>query len=138
MRDCAPGGPLDVNNDCGDVVEDGYVDLYGTAHECCLAEMSWQDPDLCASLSDPSSPGTNKFYAIQQDMKCAQDCTGSGPCAGPPQDRSARLFDDAADCCREKFPWLSRAQCLAATNGTPTEPGIGGTGEWYVSWELEK
>lgn len=72
VKDCESGGILDGNNDCSGIVEDSWVRLYGTVRECCEGEMGWQDPDLCASLSDPSSTGSNKFYVIQNEKKCAQ------------------------------------------------------------------
>lgn len=138
VRDCESGGSLDVKADCAGVVEDFGVRMYDTVRECCEEEMGWQDPDLCASLSDPSSNGSNKFYAVQQDKKCAQDCpsTGGIPCAGPPEYVSTRLFNTATECCEEKLPWLTLDQCLAATNGSTGSTA--GSGDYYVKWKLNK
>mmetsp|Transcript_36069 Transcript_36069/g.64973 ORF Transcript_36069/g.64973 Transcript_36069/m.64973 type:complete len:964 (+) Transcript_36069:104-2995(+) len=141
VRDCVSGGTLDGNNDCGEIIEDGYIRVYGTTLECCKAELGWKNADLCASESDPSSTGTLKFYVNQRDKKCVQDCptTGGGPCGGPPKQSSAQLFADATECCKEKLSWLSLAKCLEATTGIPTAPGgAGGSGEWYIDWGLSK
>lgn len=137
-KDCTPGGPLDVNNDCGAIVTESWIDLYDTARECCQEKLGWQDPDFCNSQSDPSSSGTNKFYVIEQEKKCAQDCPSAGgaPCAGPPQHVSTRLYDGAAECCKEKLSWLSLEKCLEATNGIPSAGGSG-SGEWYIDWSLQ-
>lgn len=138
VKDCETGGSLDSNDDCAGIVEDFWIRLHDTVRECCEEEMGWQDPDLCASLSDPSSVGTNKFYVIQKDKKCAQDCpsTSGTPCAGSPEHVSARLYDTATECCEEKLPWMTLDQCLAATNDS--SGSVTGTGDWYVKWELEK
>lgn len=139
-RDCAPGGPLDVNNDCGEIIEYSWINLYDDVKECCQQEVGWQDPDLCASESNPSSTGTNKFYVIQQEEKCAQDCDSLNglPCGGGPTDSSAQLFDTAAACCNAKLSWMSQESCLTATTGV-VDPSAGvGSGEWYVDFEVFK
>ena len=139
VRDCASGGTLDGNNDCGEIIEDGYIRVYGTTLECCKAELGWKNADLCASESDPSSTGTLQFYVNQQEKKCVQDCptTGGGSCRGPPKQSTAQLFATATDCCEEKLSWLSLAKCLEATTGIPTAPGGGGgSAKWYVDWKL--
>lgn len=136
-RDCESGGALDGNNDCAGIVEDGWVDLYPTVRECCTEKMGWQDTDLCVSLSDPSSTGTNKYYVIQQDKKCAKDCEPTATdlaCAGRPDHVSETLYDTPEECCNEKLSWLSLSKCLAATTGAP----VTGAGSWYVDWELSK
>eukprot|EP00804_Cyclotella_cryptica_P008054 CCRYP_004558-RC/>CCRYP_004558-RC protein AED:0.04 eAED:0.04 QI:1123/1/1/1/1/0.8/5/276/517 len=139
MRDCASGGPLDINGDCGEIVSDGWVELYDTVQDCCKARMGWQNPDLCASQLNPSSTGTGKFYVIQHDKKCAQDCpvTDGAPCAGPPDNAAEELFDSVTECCKSKLSWLSLGKCLAATNGNDPEVASG-TGQWYVDWTLNK
>ena len=138
VKDCESGGPLDANDDCAGIVEDAWIWLYDTVRECCEVGMGWQDPDLCTCLSDPACTGTNKFYVIQKDEKCAQDCpsTGDAPCAGSPDDVSARLYDTATECCKEKLPWMTLDRCLAATNGS--SGSVTGTGYWYVNWTLEQ
>ena len=140
-KDCAPGGPLDGNNDCGGIIEDAWIDLYDTTHECCQQKISWQDPDLCASQSDPSSAGTTKFFVIYEEEKCGQDCDAAGglPCVGRPQVLSVQLFDSAADCCSAMLPWLDLDSCLSVTNGVPiSPPALAGSGEWYVDWAINK
>ena len=141
VRDCASGGPLDGSNNCGEIIEDAWVRLYRTVCECCQAEMNWKNADLCASESDPSSPGTLQFYLNQEEMKCVQDCptttTGGGPCGGPPKQLLAELFDNVGVCCGEKLPWLDPVKCIAATNGVPPPPPPGGNA-WYVDWQSYK
>ncbi len=68
-RDCASGGPLDTNGDCGGILGDGWVQLYATVQDCCKARIGWQNADLCASQVTPSINGTGKFYVIHHDMK---------------------------------------------------------------------
>lgn len=139
MRDCASGGPFDINGDCGEIVSDGWVKLYDTVQDCCKARMGWQNPDLCASQLNPSSQGTKKFYVIHREIKCAQDCPASdgAPCAGPPVNPAEQLFDDASKCCEEKLPWLSLFKCLAATNGSNSGV-VSGSEQWYVDWKHYK
>ena len=134
VRDCASPGP---NNDCGGVIEDAWVHLYVTPRQCCVAELKWQNPDICATESDPSTPGTLQFYVNQQEKKCVQDCLpiGVGPCGGPPKQLSAQLFGSAPECCAAKLSWLSPAKCLAATNRVPVLPGAV---TWYVDWQHYK
>lgn len=63
VKDCAEDGPLDDDHDCGGILEDGWVQLYDSADECCDEEMGWQDPDACvAAATGTPDEGTNAWY----------------------------------------------------------------------------
>ena len=74
MRDCESGGPLDGDNDCGDILEDGYVDLYDSARECCQNKMGWQDLEQCLAATGgasgaPGVGGTGEWYVNWEEEK---------------------------------------------------------------------
>lgn len=63
VKDCAEGGPLDDDHDCGGILEDGYLELYDSPAECCQSAMGWQDLESCvAAVSGTPDEGSNLWY----------------------------------------------------------------------------
>jgi hypothetical protein len=101
---------------CGGLVEVSWIILHDTAEDCCSAEYSWIDTELCAARTTRALNG--KYWA-DQSGKCYQDSVV------PTEDLSVEMYDSIEDCCAFGVPWLSEGACLAAS-GLAVE-GLGST-----------
>jgi len=112
VRDCAPGGPLDTNNECAGIIDDAWVPLFPTAGACCGTTLPWVDNELCESNSDPSSTGTNKYYAVNPGGKCLRDCDVGLGCARV-TGTSTVLHNTIAECCTISQNWVDDMFCAS-------------------------
>ena len=110
VRDCAPGGPLDTNNECAGIIDDACVPLSPTAGTCCGTTLPWVDNALCESNSNPSSTGTNKYYAVNPGGKCLRDCDVGLGCARV-TGASTVLHNTITECCTISQNWVDDMFC---------------------------
>lgn len=110
VMDCKDG----IFDYCGGI-QSSTVSFYETASECCSAQHSYMDADLCKARS--MSTHTNKYYVVQGESKCKRDCKeGTGTsCGGYPEDLASSMFDTAESCCSTKLGWLDQDECVANT-----------------------
>lgn len=88
--------------------------LHDTPEDCCSAEYSWIDVELCAARTTHAS--NNKYWA-DKSGKCYQDSVVATP------DLSVELYESIEDCCAFGVPWLSEGACLAASGVDVTGRG---------------
>ena len=80
--------------------------LHDSAEDCCSAEYSWIDTELCNARTAHAS--SSKYWA-DKSGKCYQDSIVATI------DLSVELYDSIEDCCAFGVSWLSEAVCLAAS-----------------------
>eukprot|EP00579_Thalassiosira_antarctica_P014394 CAMPEP_0201944786 /NCGR_PEP_ID=MMETSP0903-20130614/53570_1 /ASSEMBLY_ACC=CAM_ASM_000552 /TAXON_ID=420261 /ORGANISM="Thalassiosira antarctica, Strain CCMP982" /LENGTH=745 /DNA_ID=CAMNT_0048487841 /DNA_START=56 /DNA_END=2294 /DNA_ORIENTATION=+ len=110
-KDCVSGGPLDGDSECGEIIEDAYVDLYDSIIECCRQKLSWQNVNLCASSFNPSGAvGSGQWYVDWELRKCVKDCVVGGTSCGGLKDNWDVGHATAETCCA-MISWVPRDQC---------------------------
>ena len=110
------------NPACGRIVEDTYIMLYDTPQQCCDAQYSWIDPDLCAARVTHST--IDKYWPDSSKSLCVKDSV-------TPADLSASLYDSVSECCKNGIGWETEAACVAASDGSASYRG---TDQYYVDW----
>lgn len=118
MRDCEES----TDPTCGGIVDADWVELHDDASDCCTAEFSWIDNDLCAARSEGST--TEKYWPDQINGRCIKDSITQA------EDLSVTLFDSAEVCCKEEMSWVLLEKCVAEADGGSFS--YTGTDKYYV------
>jgi len=114
--------------------------LHETAEACCAAHLGSVDADQCETSSetgvaaaDATPTATGEFYADYSitPALCVRDCESSGGvgCGGLyPRNAGVTSYDDAEDCCKNKFGWYQLDLCTVLSNSA----GASHTDLWYA------
>ena len=54
----------------------------------------------------------------------------------PAEDLSVELYDSISECCTSGIQWLTKDECILASNST--DVGSVGTGKYYIIWRKEE
>lgn len=118
VADCSTDTP-----GCGGIIATASVALFPDVATCCSNKLSYINPAMCASNSNPSSTGTGLYYANTAESICVEDTDGSRAPS------NAVLFGDIEDCC-EALPWVASAYCASRSDATLS-------GAWFVDYANE-
>jgi len=143
VQDCDPGAG---GTPCSPTEhQDPYLKIFETPEQCCEETLSWIDSERCIAASSGTPPApvyTDKFYVDWHGMKCSKDCDDQKnglPCMGSPPASSGfptQFFLTAEACCEGKLHWIDIDNCVADTNGVPSQAQTQGSEEWFVDWNV--
>ena len=105
------------------------VYMYATLESCCTKHYSWAYA-TCVGVVAPAQVATNKWYVDYNKNLCTKDCAVGGALCGGLASSSVTLFDDIAECCKQKVSWVLSYVCIAESQGLVPS----GTNKWYVSY----